>query len=136
MPEFLEELHHLAALGRRGQVTGVDGVKTNLLGLPMVGNGRHLSRQIQAGKILEQSVGGQHRRGNHGTFHPHGGDDWQSHGEGTAAQAGDVLQGDNSFHMRYLLFPTGYSKLWNLTIARLEMKIRARTVQDGKPKNS
>jgi hypothetical protein len=43
-------------------------------------------------------MGGKYCRRQNGTLRPHGGDDGQSNGKGTFSHAGDVLNGDNSFH--------------------------------------
>ena len=46
--------------------------------------------------------------GDHTSFHPHGGDDGQGHGEGALPQAGDILNGNNALHgEQFLLVWTG-----------------------------
>ena len=96
--EVLEKFYHPVALVWRGQIAGINGVKVDTLSLPVTGNRGDLVRQIQTGKVRKHGVCGQYSCGQGHAFHPHGGDHRQGHGDGAAAQAGNVLQGYNSFH--------------------------------------
>ena len=79
--EGVEKGADIADLFLGGQVPGVNGVKAQLLAAPVGGDGGDLVRQILAGEVLEHGMGGEHRRGDDGAFHAHGGDDGQGHGQ-------------------------------------------------------
>ena len=100
--EILDEVHRLLALLLIGQVPGVDGVETQAQRLPVAADGLHLAGNIQAGITGKHGMGGQNCRGQNGALHPHGGEDGQGNGDAAPAEAGNVLQGDNAFHMGLL----------------------------------
>ena len=80
------------------KIAGINSVETDVFFLPVLGDRPDLIRQILAGKAFEQGVGAEDGcRQNH-RFDPHGGQQRQSHGQGAFAKAGDILDGQYSFH--------------------------------------
>ena len=70
------------------QIPGEDALKGCPHLLPMAQDGQYVLRQIRNVGMGECGVGGQHRRGQHGTAYPHGADHRKRHRQGAFAQTG------------------------------------------------
>ncbi|MPN16365.1 hypothetical protein SDC9_163704 [bioreactor metagenome] len=64
----------------------------------MRGDWFDVTGQVAEGEVFEHGVGREHRGRQHGGFHPHRRNDRQRHGERTLADAGNILNGYDSFH--------------------------------------
>ncbi len=85
---FFHELH----LTEGAQVTGVNGVKSHLQGLPVADHGNDVLRQIPDGVAGEASgVGGEDSGGQDGALHGGGGDNGERHRQRAFAHAGNVV---------------------------------------------
>ena len=94
----VKEVQHLLHLGYGGDVAGIQRIEVDVLGLPVGGDGVKLVRQVAADKAGEGGVGAEDSGGHDGALHAQSGDHRQRHGQGTAAQAGDILYGCDTFH--------------------------------------
>ena len=64
----------------------------------MGGNGTDIFRQVTKGIALEAArMRGKHRRGENGGFDSRGGEDRQCYGQRAFSDAGNIVNGQNSF---------------------------------------
>ena len=88
--------HGLIDQGNTAQVSGIERLERNALGVPMAcGIGDEFRKALNGGFAKTSGVGGQYSRGENTGFHAAECQDGQGHGHGALTYAGDILHGED-----------------------------------------
>lgn len=95
--EGLEVFQAMANLGLAAQKAGIDGVKGQTEGFIVAEGGEYVVGQVPHGHVAQAPcVGGEDCGGDGADLHPHGGEGGDDDSEGTAAEAGYIVDGGHT----------------------------------------
>lgn len=98
LSEVAEDGKNQVDLALGTEVSGINTVKIDALVLPSLTDRLDVVGQIAEGEAIEGGMGGKHRGGKDRRLDAKGGDDGERDGKRAFADAGDVLDTENSFH--------------------------------------
>jgi hypothetical protein len=90
---------HQLDLAQAPQIAAVDGVEGKAFLFPLVQDARDGIRQVVEGEAGKGGMVGKDGRRDDGRLQPHGGKEGQGYGQRALADAGNILNGNDFFHL-------------------------------------